>query len=262
MILEVKSLYKSYGEKVAVDGVSFEIGRGEIFTIVGRNGAGKTTTIKCILGLRKKDSGEILMKGSRTYLPEDKKLYRNYTVEKMLYVAEGISRYFHRERARELAKKFKLPENEKIANLSHGMLTLLYLSIVFAEDVDLYILDEPTWGLDPVVRSEVLDMIRDMAAGGKSFLITTHILQEAEKISDRVAIMKDGKFLEIDSVDSLKEKYVAVRVGLNEYLEEGYLYKVASNEKIYIVERGKVSLEYQPASFEMIFQALVRGERK
>jgi len=262
VILKVENLVKKYGSLEAVKGISFEIDRGEVFSIVGPNGAGKTTTIKCITGLRNPTSGNIVLNGAYSYLPEEKRLYKSYTIEKMLEISGYVSKYFDKKRAYEFIKRFKLPLDEKVANLSHGMMTQLYLAIVFSEDVDLYILDEPTWGLDPVIRNEVLEIIREMAMNGKSFLITTHILPEVEKITDKVAIMKDGSFVEMDYLDELKEKYVAVVVEVNKRVEGGYLYKTTSQEKVYIVEKERAKGDYQPVDFETIFQALVKGEKK
>jgi len=168
MVLSVKNLVKSYRNKRAVDGVSFDVGKGQIFALLGPNGAGKTTTIKCVLGLRKADSGEITINGSYSYLPEQKEMYRYLTVEKMVRTNERISRSFDAKRALDLLEEFQIPLKEKIANLSHGMNTLAYLSLVLAEDVDLYLMDEPTWGLDPLMRNKVLDLIRTIPQKGKS----------------------------------------------------------------------------------------------
>ena len=262
MILKVESFTKRYGDFEAVRGINFEIDKGEIFSIVGPNGAGKTTTVKCIVGLRKPTSGNMLLNGAFSYLPEEKRLYKSYSIKRMIKVSGYMSKHFDEKRAYEFIEKFELPPDMKLANLSHGMMTQLYLAIVLSEDVDIYILDEPTWGLDPVIRNEVLEIIREMAINGKSFLITTHILPEVEKVTDKVAIMNEGHFVEAGYLDELKEKYVAVVVGTNEKVEDGYLYKTTSQEKIYIVERDKAGGDFQPVNFETIFQALVKGEKE
>jgi ABC-2 type transport system ATP-binding protein len=258
MVLSVKNLVKSYRNKRAVDGVSFDVGKGQIFSLLGPNGAGKTTTIKCVLGLRKADSGEITINGSYSYLPEQKELYRYLTVEKMVHTNERINRRFDAKRALDLLEEFQIPLKEKIANLSHGMNTLAYLSLVLAEDVDLYLMDEPTWGLDPLMRNKVLDLIRTIPQKGKSVFYTSHILSEVEKIADIVAIMVKGRIVEMDNLDDLKEKYVACVVPKGQRLN-GYLYRSTKDEDIYVVKRSEANGKIQPADFDMIFEALVKG---
>lgn len=261
MILSVKDLVKSYRNKRAVDGVSFEIQKGEIFALLGPNGAGKTTTIKCILGLRKPDSGSISLNGSFSYLPEQKELYRYMTVERMVKTAEQITDNFDTKKALSLLEEFRIPLKEKIANLSHGMATLTYLSIILSQKADLYLMDEPTWGLDPIMRNRVLEMIRSLSSDGRSVLYTSHILSEVERVADTVAIMVSGKIVELDNLDNLKEKYVlcVVPKGTN---VKGYLYKSTKSEDVYLVRKEEAAGETQPASFDIIFEALVRGVRE
>ncbi|MGB9790600.1 MAG: ABC transporter ATP-binding protein [Thermotoga caldifontis] len=261
MVLSVKGLVKSYRKRRAVDDVSFQVGKGQIFALLGPNGAGKTTTIKCILGLRKPDAGEISIEGSYSYLPEQKELYRYMTVEKMVRTSESISRSFDARKAFDLLEEFQIPLKEKIANLSHGMNTLAYLSLILAEDVDLYLMDEPTWGLDPLMRSKVIEMIRKLPQDGKSVLYTSHILSEVEKVADVVAIMVKGKIVEMDSLDNLKEKYVACVVPKGQKID-GYLYRSMESEDVYVVQKDKAAGQVQPADFEMIFEALARGVKR
>ncbi|MDK2886122.1 MAG: type transport system ATP-binding protein [Thermosipho sp. (in: thermotogales)] len=261
MILKIENLKKYYGENKAVDGISFEVNSGEIFAILGPNGAGKTTTLKCILGLRRPDSGNITLKGTYSYLPEKKELYNYLTVSKMLEITEELSKNFSKENAINLLKEFKIPLNEKIANLSHGMLTQVYISIVFSENVDVYFLDEPTWGLDPLVRTQVLELIRNKANNGKTIIYTSHILSEVEKIADKVAIMANGKILENDYLDTIKEKYLTCIVSKNEEVD-GYLYKTTEDEKIYVTTKDKAKGKVEPATFDMIFEAIVKGVKK
>ncbi len=260
-LLRVKNLKKSYGELVAVDGISFTVEQGEVFALLGPNGAGKTSTIKCILGLRKKDSGEIVLNSSVAYLPEKKELYRSYTVERMIKTAKSYGKNFDEKKAYSLVEEFKLNPSEKVANLSHGMATLLYLAITLAEDVTLYVMDEPTWGLDPLMRNKVLSIMRKLSLDGKAVLYTSHILSEVEKVADRVAIMRKGKIVEMGPLDDIKEKYILVSVPKGESVEGGYFYKETTEEEIYLVEKA-TNIEGQPASFDAIFEALVKGERK
>lgn len=176
----------------------------------------------------------------------------------MVHTNERINRRFDAKRALDLLEEFQIPLKEKIANLSHGMNTLAYLSLVLAEDVDLYLMDEPTWGLDPLMRNKVLDLIRTIPQNGKSVFYTSHILSEVEKIADIVAIMVKGRIVEMDNLDDLKEKYVACVVPKGQRLN-GYLYRSTKDEDIYVVKRSEANGKIQPADFDMIFEALVKG---
>ena len=265
MILEVKDLKKYYNDKLAVDSVNIRVEKSDIFALLGPNGAGKTTTIKCILGMRKKDSGEIYLNGTYSYLPEKKELYKNLTVQKMLEITPSISNNFSLEKAYNFLKEFEIPLKEKISKLSYGMLTQLYLTIVLSEDVDIYFLDEPTEGLDPLKRLQLFDIIRNLSMKGKTFFYTSHVLSEVEKIADKVAIMVNGQIVEMDYLDNVKEKYVACAVDKTTTLK-GYLYKQTEEENIYIIEKDKINCNYEAATFDMIFEAIaknqIRGDKK
>ncbi|MBM7559774.1 ABC transporter ATP-binding protein [Marinitoga litoralis] len=257
MILKVDGLIKNYGNLNAVNNISFEIEKGEIFGLLGPNGAGKTSTLKCILGLRKKNFGNIYLNGSIAYLPEKKNLYKSFTVEKMIQITNSITDKFSKEKAYDIIENFKLDKKTKVANLSHGMLTQLYIALTFAQDADLYILDEPTWGLDPIMRTTILNLIRDISYNGKSILYTSHILSEVEKIADRVAIMTNGEILEMNYLDDIKRNYSAISLPKDKKTK-GYLWKELENENIWIVK----SNEGEPVTIDEIFEAIVKGEWK
>ncbi|RAO99491.1 multidrug ABC transporter ATP-binding protein [Petrotoga sp. 9PW.55.5.1] len=264
MILKVENLNKSYNQKKAVNNVSIEVEQGEIFALLGPNGAGKTTTIKTILGLRKKDSGEIKLFGKYAYLPEKKQLYKYLTVRKMLEITANISKYFSLKKANQFVKEFEIPLEEKISKLSHGMLTQLYLSIVLSEEADIYFLDEATEGLDPMKRLRFFELIRNFSYEGKSFFYTSHVIPEVEKIADKVAIMVNSKVVEMDYLDNIKDKFTACVVDKNNSLD-GFLYRQTENEKVYVIEKDKVNSKQEPVTFDMIFEAIVKhysGGRK
>ena len=258
--MTVRGLKKSYGSKVAVDGVSFEIGKSEVFAILGPNGAGKTTTLKCVLGLRHPDGGEVRFTGSFSYLPEEKNLYPYLRVKDTVDLFERIGKNFKREKAISSLEKYGIDPKLKVSELSHGMKTLTYLSLVLAEDVDLYVLDEPTWGLDPLARSDVLNALRSLTYEGKSVLYTSHILSEVEKVADRILIMKAGKVIIQGYLDDVKASYKLV---VSERELDGYLLKRTKKELIYLVRVDRIpeGVEVRDASFEEIFEAIVRGER-
>lgn len=258
MVLKVEGLSKSYRNKKAVDNISFEIEQGCIFALLGPNGAGKTTTIKCILGLRKPDSGKIILNGSFAYLPETKELYRYLTVQKMIEISSMITENFDKQRAFDILQDFQIPLKEKIANLSHGMLTQTYMAIVLSQKAEIYFMDEPTWGLDPIMRNKILEMIRQLSYNGSTVFYTSHILAEVEKIADTVAIMVNGKIVEMDHLDDLKEKYVLCVTPKGEKVN-GFHYKSTGTEDIYVVKKEFAKGSIEPATFDVIFEAIVKG---
>ncbi len=260
MKLEVRNLVKKYGEKLAVNHLSFTIEPGQIFALLGPNGAGKTTTLKCITKLRKSTSGEIIFDGTFSYMPETKALYDYLTVEKMIKVAEKIDKKVDKKKLREYVEKFQLPLDEKISRLSQGMNTQLYLSIVLSTDADLYILDEPTWGLDPLMQRQVLNAIFELQLNGKAVLYTSHILPDVEKIADTVGIMSNGFMVELGPLDEIKEKYVSY-LCKEEKECKGYILKKVSEGFVCIAKKEVVSegIEIQKPSFEDIFEAVVQG---
>lgn len=257
MILKIENLVKKYDTLTAVDKISFEIDKGEIFGLLGPNGAGKTSTLKCILGLRKMNSGNIHINGTIAYIPEKKNLYKSFTVEKMVDITNSLTNNFSKNKAYDILRDFNLDTKIKIANLSYGMLTQLYIALTLSQDADLYILDEPTWGLDPLMRNKIINLIRDLSYNGKSVLYTSHILAEVEKIADRIAIMSKGKILEMDYLDNIKSNYSAISLPKDKKTE-GYLWKKLENENIWIV-KGKNG---EPVTIDEIFEAIVKGEWK
>lgn len=261
MILEVKQLKKYYKNIKAVDGISFFVDKNEIFALLGPNGAGKTTTIKCILGLRNKDDGEIKLNGSVAYLPEGKELYQSYTVKKMIEITASITKDFDKDKCFRFVEQFDIPLSEKVSELSNGQTTQLYISLVLSQKAELYILDEPTWGLDPIVRNQILEMIRNIPFDGSSVLYTSHILSEVEKVADKVAIMNKGKIIEIGYLDDIKEKYCAIRVDKSRNLD-GYKYKSTETENVFVVKKEwaqEHDFECEPITFDVLFEAIVLG---
>ncbi len=259
MILEVEKLSKIYKSGRGVKEITFKLKEGEILSILGPNGAGKTTILKCIVGLRKADSGIVNLDGDFSYLPEEKRLYRWAKVSQMIEITKSYVD-IDDEKALKILNDLRISLSEKVANLSHGQATSLYLALTLSQKADLYILDEPTWGLDPLSRSYILERVKEIPFEGKAVLYTSHITEEVEKTSDRVIIIKDGRVIESGYIDDIKEKYVAIKAKKGEKVE-GYLYRDTSEEKIYVVEKDKVPRDFEPASFSMIVESLMRDVR-
>ncbi|MGC9383443.1 MAG: ABC transporter ATP-binding protein [Kosmotogaceae bacterium] len=281
LILEVNNLKKTYRNGVeAVKGIDIHLDPQEVCALLGPNGAGKTTTLKSILDLVNYE-GEIKVFGKPvrevkdriSFVPEEKLFYENMDVNQSLKVLNKILTNFDNTKAEELIKYFDLPRNKKIASFSNGMKTSAYLSFAFAQNVDLYILDEPTWGLDPIKRDDVLEMIRQLVIEGKSVLYTSHIIPEVQKIADRMYIMHKGKIHYSGSIDELKEKYKVFYMTGEVYDELG-----VGDESFYAIvkEQNKISvisndqnqwnrlskireIEVDNCDLEKFFQIIIRG---
>jgi len=210
-VLEVEGLTKRYGAIRAVDGISFTVSKGETFGILGPNGAGKTTTLEMIEGLRSPDAGRITLLGldavrQRRRVQErigvqlqSQTLWPELTVEETL----GLFRSLFRKRVavEELMEGFQLADKRRsqVKNLSGGQKQRLSVATALVNDPDVVFLDEPTTGLDPQARHGFWDLIRDMRGVGKTLIVTTHYMEEAEALCDRVAIMDEGRIIAMDT---------------------------------------------------------------
>ena len=214
-VIRVKDLKKHYGDVKAVDGVTFEVARGEVFGMLGPNGAGKTTTIEVLAGLRPPDSGTVEVFGLDVCRhPESIKqrigvqlqsvsLYPRLTVTELLDLFGSF--YAHHLRTKQLIDAVDLGERAKARsmNLSGGQQQRLSIALALVNDPELIFLDEPTTGLDPQARRSLWDLIKGLQAKGKSILMTTHYMEEAAELCDRVAIMDHGHILEMGTVPEL-----------------------------------------------------------
>ena len=217
-MISIKNLRKEYGTVTAVDGISFEVKRGEVFALLGPNGAGKTTTIKAILGLIQYE-GDIFIDGMNArenkkrikkmigYLPEKVAFYDNLTaLQTLQFYAElkGI----HDADLPALLKEVNLERdaNRKVGGFSKGMVQRLGLAQSLLGTPELLILDEPTTGLDALGAFEVRTKIRELSEQGNTILLSSHILSEVQELSHRVAILNKGSIVAIDTVENLSKK--------------------------------------------------------
>lgn len=233
-MIEVKDLSKTYRNGVeALKGISFSVTEGSIFAILGPNGAGKTTTLKSILGAIKPTSGEVLTIGKNpfpngikevSFVPEEKSLYEWIKISEMVKIFASFAPNFSFKKFEIFSKRLNLTMKRKIGELSQGNRTKLYVALAFAQDAKLYVLDEPTWGLDPIIRKEVLNIVRENAVDGKTVVYSSHILSEVEEVCDKLIILKEGKILYNGTLDKLKENNK-----LN--LSEAFLEMIKGEEK-------------------------------
>lgn len=230
-MLYIKNLTKTYGEKKAVDDLSLHIARGEIYGFIGHNGAGKTTTLKSVTGILQFDSGEITIGGKSiredpigckaqlAYIPDNPDLYEFMTGIKYLnFIADifQIPSGVRQERIRRYAALFELTDDlaEPIAAYSHGMKQKLAIISAWIHAPQLVIMDEPFVGLDPKASHILKGMMRELCDQGGAIFFSTHVLEVAEKLCDKVAIIKGGKLIrsgtmeEVRGDDSLEEVFL------------------------------------------------------
>jgi ABC-2 type transport system ATP-binding protein len=214
-IVQVERLRELYGATVAVDEVSFDVREGEIFGMVGPNGAGKTTTIECLEGLRKPDRGTLRVlgmdpqrEGQALCLRIGMQLQQSNLPDRM-QVWEALDLYssFYPQAAdwKELLVRLGLEEkrNTAFSKLSGGQKQRLFIALALLPDPQLVFLDELTTGLDPQARHAIWDLVRDVRAKGKTVLLTTHFMEEAERLCDRVAILDHGRIVALDTPAAL-----------------------------------------------------------
>jgi ABC-2 type transport system ATP-binding protein len=217
--IEVHGLHKRYGQTVAVDGLTFNVTAGEIFGLLGPNGAGKTTTVECLLGLRTPDAGEIGLLGMM-HADHSQAIRARLGVQ--LQTTGLLPELTAREQVQFFADLFPraLPVDDVIARvgltetaktrtraLSGGQKQRLAVALALINDPDLLFLDEPTTGLDPQARRALWDLVRGLQGAGKTVLLTTHYMEEAEQLCDRVAIVDHGRIIELGSPAALIRKY-------------------------------------------------------
>lgn len=220
-IVEARHLQKTYGKIRAVDGVSFEIQAGEIFGLLGPNGAGKTTTIRMLSGLTAPDSGEARVDGCDVgqdpvgakqrlgVVPESSNLYGELTaLENLVYMAQlyNVPKPQWNPRAEELLKQFGLFDRKdgRFQGFSRGMKRRLTIAAALVHQPRIVFLDEPTTGLDIMSARGLRKTIRELQKSGVSVLLTTHLIQEAEDLCERVAVIVKGKILLVDTVEGMK----------------------------------------------------------
>lgn len=252
-IVQVEKLRKIYGAVVAVDEISFEVYEGEIFGMVGPNGAGKTTTIECLEGLRKPDSGTVRVLGVDPYcagqalcLHAGMQLQQSNLPDRMR-VWEALDLYasFYPKAAdwRELLIQLGLEDklNTPFSKLSGGQKQRLFIALALLPEPQIVFLDELTTGLDPQARHAIWDLVRAVRARGKTVLLTTHFMEEAERLCDRVAILDHGRIVALDTPAALIHKLAAEQriifnldVGLTPALEQtlssAFHYEISGNQ--------------------------------
>lgn len=220
-MIEIKNVIKTYtGTKKALDDISFDVKNGEIFGFIGHNGAGKTTMIKSIVGILDFESGDILINNKSiksnpieckmeiAYVPDNPDMYENMrAIDFINFVCDmyNISKNEREEKVLEFARIFEIDDKlgNEINSFSHGMKQKVALIAALAHNPDILIMDEPFVGLDPKAVFDMKKIMHDMAKAGKTVFFSTHILDVAEKLCDRVAIIKGGKIVKIGKMKDI-----------------------------------------------------------
>lgn len=221
-MIEIKNLTKVYNkEKKAIDNVSFTINDGEIFAFIGHNGAGKTTTIKAIVGILDFEEGDILINGKSikkepieckkqiAYVPDNPDLYENMkAIDYIRFICDmyDVPENKRIEKLDKYATMFELKENlnNEISSFSHGMKQKVALIAALVHDPQILIMDEPFVGLDPKAVYDMKEVMKQMCKEGKTIFFSTHILEVAEKLCSRVAIIKQGKVVKVGNMNEIK----------------------------------------------------------
>jgi ABC-2 type transport system ATP-binding protein len=222
-VIRVRGLTKRYGEVQAVAGIDFDVAKGEIFGLLGPNGAGKTTTVEILEGLRKPDGGDVSVLGVDVMRDADAikprigvslqtaAMYPKLTVTELVDLFRSF--YPRARSTQEIIDVLELGErrNARSQDLSGGQRQRLAVALSLVNDPELVFLDEPTTGLDPAARRSLWDIVEGLKADGRSVLLTTHYMEEAEILCDRLAIMDHGRILEMGTVEELVSKHFQER---------------------------------------------------
>jgi ABC-2 type transport system ATP-binding protein len=284
-VIQVKNLTKRYKDVLAVNNISFNVKKGEIFGFLGPNGAGKTTTIRTLLGYLKPNNGEAYIFGKNVknniveirknvgYIPGDLALYEHLTGKQFLDYFSSL-RNTDLPLLDELLELFELPLNRKIKTYSKGMKQMMGIVQAFMDDPDVVIMDEPTSGLDPLLQQKFYKFLKNEKKKGRTMFFSSHILSEVDKICDRVGIISKGDLVALESVETLKKKKgKKIRIKFKEKPKEltsminakfvdGWLEFVAEDVNFLIKKISKytiLDIEIQEVSLEDIFMRYYSG---
>ena len=291
--IETRNLGRKFGKFEAVKNVSLKVPKGTVFGLLGVNGAGKSTIIKMIMGHLRPTAGEVSVLGRAlgedlldirrrvAYVSENRYMYDWMTVEESIRFTRAFHETWEDKKAADLLKRFSLPPEKKVRQLSRGNRARLCLLLALSFNPELIILDEPTSGLDPIVRRDFIEnIVAEIAEEGKTVLFSSHIVEEVERVADYVGVINEGELLLVSTLDDIKASYKRVRYATNGTRPEvagvpGVLaIENSRHEQILMVstwgdetlrtlsERGVRNPEVLPISLEDIFVNTVRAERE
>lgn len=214
-ILKTDNLCKSYSSKKALNGINIDIPKGKIIGLLGPNGSGKTTFLKIAAGLLKSSEGEIIIDNNKpgvytksivSYLPDKDYLYKWMKIKDAIEFYKDFYEDFQLDKCKELLKFMNLDEDMKVSTLSKGMSEKLYLTLTLSRKAKLYVLDEPLGGVDPTTREKILDAILNNYSEESSMIITTHLVNDIERLFDYVYFISDGSIVLSGDAEELRIK--------------------------------------------------------
>ncbi|MFC1675734.1 ATP-binding cassette domain-containing protein [Planctomycetota bacterium] len=224
-VIKIENLVKYYDGRCVLDGIDLDIQQGCIYGLLGRNGAGKTTIIRILLGQESPTRGDTYLmdthsdaltanqRGCIGYVAEGHNLIQNYKVGKLIALCRSLSKKWNQEFFEHLIATFRLPMDRRVRQLSTGMRAQLNLALAMAIDPQLLILDDPTLGLDTVVRRQFLELAIDLLQqDGRTILFSSHILSDVERIADRIGILAGGKLVVDCHLEELKQRIKKLRL--------------------------------------------------
>lgn len=215
-VIQIHNLTKYYGKHLALDNIDLEVKQGEAFGFIGPNGAGKTTTLRILLGLLRKDAGEVKLFGCDpwrdavalhrrlVYVPGDVSLWPYLSGGEVIDLLARLRGGLDQSRRDELLKRFKLDPTRKCRTYSKGNQQKVALIAALVSDVELLILDEPTLGLDPLMEAIFRDCVAEVKRAGTTVLLSSHILSEVEALCDRISVINEGKIVETGTLTELR----------------------------------------------------------
>src|SRR5919107_285086 len=291
--IETRNLGRKFGKFEAVKNVGLKVPKGTVFGLLGVNGAGKSTVIKMIMGHLRPTTGEVRVLGRGldedllgirrrvAYVSENRYMYDWMTVAESIRFTSAFHETWDDQKASDLLKRFSLPAEKKVRQLSRGNRARLCLLLALSFNPELIVLDEPTSGLDPIVRRDFIEnIVAEIAEEGKTVLFSSHIVEEVERVADYVGIINEGEMLLVSTLDEIKSSYKRVRYATNGTRPEvagvpGVLMvENGRREQVLTVsawgdetlsalgERGVRNPEVLPISLEDIFVNTVRAERE
>ncbi len=291
-VIQLANVTKVFGRTTALDSLSLDVPPGVVFALLGENGAGKTTAIRLMLGLTEATTGDVRVLGLNSqrdglairhrvgYVPERPTLYEWMTVAEIGWFTAGFYCDGFEHHYRTLIEGFQVPIDRKVSQLSKGMRAKAALSLSMAHTPELLILDEPTSGLDTMVRREFLESMIEIAAEGRTVLLSSHQIGEVERVADIVAIIHAGKLLVVERLDELKQTTRQLNITVSEStaslppLNGETIYERRRGRRVEVLVRGLeeadvermrfaeniVAIESRTPSLEEIFVAYVTGE--
>jgi ABC-2 type transport system ATP-binding protein len=215
-VIDINNLKKSYGKAKALNGIDLKVSQGEVYGFIGPNGAGKSTTIRILLGLLRKDEGQIKLLGGDpwkdstdlhrkiAYVPGDVNLWPNLTGGEVIDLLGQLQGGLNMKRRTQLLERFHLDPRKKCRTYSKGNRQKVAIVSAFSTDAEVYILDEPTSGLDPLMEAVFQECVAEIKKEGKTVLLSSHILAEVEALCDKISIIREGRIIESGTLAELR----------------------------------------------------------